>query len=219
MNRLVIEPHYFPSLEFFCAILSAEQIIFEKNEHYVKQSYRNRCYINTNQGPLKLVVPVIHEPDNKTPFHMVRIDYSKNWIHHHWQSIQTAYGKAPFFEFYCEEIKHVLQQNFEKLYELNIHLLSLCLKWLGVESQFSETVSYEKVFASGVEDFRSVISPKIPYSGRSIYRSVPYAQVFGNKFAPNLSFLDLLFGEGPRSLDILMASKKGEQLKIEIVFK
>ena len=208
MRQLVVEPHYFPSIEYFCALLPAQSILFEKHEHYIKQSFRNRCYINTPQGTFMLVVPVVHTIENKIPFHQVNIDYSSNWIHHHWQSIQTAYGKAPFFEFYADELHNVLDQKIEKLYDLNLNFLSLCLRWLKLEVHISETVTYEKRLDSSKDDLRSKISPKIPYSGRSFYTDAPYPQVFGSKFVPNLSFLDLLFCEGPRSLEILKASKK-----------
>lgn len=210
MRVLLIEPHYLPSIEFFSALLAAKKIIFEKHEHFIKQSYRNRCYINSSQGSLKMVVPVVHQKENKIPFCEIRIDHSKNWSHHHWQSIQSSYGKAPFFEYYADELKQTLFQKEEKLYVLNIQLLSLCLKWLDVELDYSESVSYKKDVDTTILDYRSHISPKIPYSGRSLYKEVSYHQVFGNKFASNLSFLDLIFCEGPRSLSIIKGSQKGE---------
>ncbi|MDZ7648492.1 MAG: WbqC family protein [Cytophagales bacterium] len=56
--NLLIDLHYLPSLEYCCALQQFDEIQFEKQEHYVKQSYRNRCFINTAQGPVMLVVPL-----------------------------------------------------------------------------------------------------------------------------------------------------------------
>jgi len=38
------------------------------------------------------------------------------------------------------------------------------------------------------------------------YISVPYYQIFGNTFEPNLSIIDLIFSKGPESLEILLKS-------------
>jgi hypothetical protein len=55
-------------------------------------------------------------------------------------------------------------------------------------------------------DLRSSISAKKPYSERSFYQPAPYYQVFGNQFVENLSLIDLLFCEGPRSPIIISQS-------------
>ena len=40
----------------------------------------------------------------------VRIDYGQKWLNNHWRTIRSAYGKAPFFEHYCEDLEKVLVQ-------------------------------------------------------------------------------------------------------------
>jgi hypothetical protein len=55
-------------------------------------------------------------------------------------------------------------------------------------------------------DFRQVIHPKhdLPYPEKPT-TYVEYIQTFSNKynFIPNLSIIDLIFNEGPESLDFL----------------
>lgn len=203
----LIEPHYLPSLEFFCALLHFDKLIIEKNEHYVKQSFRNRCYINTANGVEMLVVP-LSEKHGKVPLKDIRIDYSKKWQNNHWRGIQSAYAKAPFFEHYSESLRKIIFSDHPLLADLNLALLSFCLRSMNIEMKVSETVSYEKSVGEDFYDLRSSITPKEAYSERPYYKPVPYYQVFGSAFAENLSFVDLLFSEGPRSLAILKASQK-----------
>ena len=203
----LIEPHYLPSLEFFCAFLNYDELILEKQEHYVKQSFRNRCYINTANGVEMLVIP-LREKRDKILLKDIRIDYGQKWQNNHWRGIQSAYAKAPFFEHYSDYIHQIVFSNHHFLFDLNKELLSFCLRSLKVDITVSETVSYEKVSVEEICDLRSSISPKKAYSSRSYYRPMSYYQVFGSTFAENLSFVDLLFCEGPGALAILRGSQK-----------
>src|SRR5258708_1724881 len=203
----LIEPHYLPSLEYFCALLPLDKIILEQHEHYVKQSDRNRCHLNTARGTGMLVVPLTQK-HGKVRFKDIRIDYSLKWQNNHWRTIQAAYAKAPFFEHYRDELNAILFQPERFLADLDRHLLSFCLRNLGVKKLVSETVAYEKEVNPEIFDLRSRISSKIPCSERSYYRPHPYHQVFGNGFASNLTIIDLLFCEGPGALTILRDSGK-----------
>ena len=203
----LIEPHYLASLEYFSALLPFDKIILEHYEYYVKQSYRNRCYINTVHGPGILVVPLT-EKHGKVPFKDIRIDSSLKWQNNHWRSIQSAYAKAPFFEHYRDELHKVIYSDISFVVDLDRQLLSFCLRSLGLEVGLSETVAYEKQVSAEISDLRSRITPKKPFSGRSFYKPKSYYQVFGSAFASNLSLIDLLFCEGPRALTVLKASRK-----------
>ena len=196
-----------PSLEFFCALIGREHLILETQEHYEKQSYRNRCYINTDKGVQSLTVPV-KKPAGKIPAKDVRIDYQTNWQNIHWRTIQSAYAKAPFFEHYSESLKKIIYQDQEFLLDLNKNLLSFCLKSLKLTISISESVSYEKEVSHEILDLRSAINAKNKGNDSSIYQSKDYYQVFGNAFVSNLSLIDLLFCAGPDSLRILKASQK-----------
>ncbi|MEQ8362392.1 MAG: WbqC family protein [Cyclobacteriaceae bacterium] len=207
--KVIIDLHYLPCLEYFTAILSAEKIFIEKHEQYLKQSYRNRCYINTANGLLKLVVPVTAK-HSKALVCDVKVDKNGNWQNNHWRAISSAYGKAPFFDHYAEELHQILFKEHLFLYDLNMDLLSFCLQNLQVSLSLTESTSYQKIPQKDITDLRSVISAKNPHSDRDHYLQVPYLQVFGNKFASNLSFIDLLFCEGPNAIQIIRSSTKGD---------
>jgi hypothetical protein len=205
VEHILIDLHYLPSVSYFSAIQGYRALIVEKFEHYQKQSYRNRCYINTAQGIQSLTIPVVHE-SGKQLIKDTRVDYSQKWLSNHWRTIQSAYGKAPFFEYYAQELHHLLFQKPDFLYDLNKNLLLLCLKWLKHNIQVLETSSYQQVPPATVTDYRSVLNPKKADSCNRFFKSVEYSQVFGSKFVNNLSIIDLIFCEGPGALSIVRAS-------------
>lgn len=207
IDKILIEAHYLPSLEFFCAISSFRQVMLEKQEYYVKQTYRNRCHLLSSQSTQVLTVPLT-EKHGKVAIHEVKIDYHQKWQNNHWRTIETAYRKAPFYEHYSQELKEILFHPHLSIFDLNFNLLSFCLRSMGMEISLSESVTYEKKTRDEIFDLRSQINPKIHYSARPFYKPTPYYQVFGNTFAPNLSIIDLLFCEGPQSARIIAASRK-----------
>lgn len=204
----LIEIQYLPPIEYFCILASFKEAILEKNEQYIKQTYRNRCYINTANGVVKLVVPVTAK-HGKALVKDVQIDHSSKWQNIHWRAIESAYRKSPYFEFYADQLHAILFSNHKFLFDLNKELLSFCLQSSGISTTLTESSVFKKVPDLDIKDFRSAISPKKPYSERSYYQSSPYVQVFGNKFVSNLSFIDLLFCEGPNSIHVISSSSRG----------
>lgn len=174
-------------------------------ENYSKQSYRNRCEILTANGIDVLTVPVLGG-NSKTLVRDVRIDYTQKWVNRHWRAIQSAYGKAPFFEFYAEQFRQILHGQPEFLFDLNWSILTVCLKFLQLDNDLKFTSGYTKQLQNPADDFRSAIHPKKKNSGSLHHKPVSYTQVFGNKFVKNLSILDLLFCEGPGANQILKSS-------------
>jgi hypothetical protein len=205
VNAALIELHYLPSIAYFTTLCQHEKIIVEKYEHYEKQTYRNRCYINTANGKEGLIIPLTSK-HGKTLIKDVRIDYSQKWLNNHWRSIQSAYGKAAFFEYYAEDLHAHLFKKHDFLYSLNLELLTMCLKWLKWNVPILETSVYEKEPSVRIRDFRSLLNPKKEDSCNRFFNSVEYHQVFGSMFVNNLSIIDLIFCEGPGANAIVKES-------------
>ena len=199
---MIVELQYFPNAAYFSLFMKQEVVHLEQCEYFIKQTYRNRCSILTANGIDVLSVPVL-EGNSKTLIRDLRIDYSQKWVNRHWRAIQSAYGKAPFFEYYADEFKLILQQKPIFLFELNLSILTVCLKYLQIDKPLSFTTVYENGSINPIEDIRSVIHPKKSYEPRIQYTPVAYAQVFGNNFAQDLSILDILFCEGPNAYQII----------------
>lgn len=206
---LLIDLHYLPSIEYFILLKNFNHIELEQYEHYVKQSYRNRCFINTAQGVQMLVVPVTHK-SGKTILKDVQLDNSIRWRNNHWRTLESAYRKAPYYEHYAEDLNKIIVTPHHFLVDLNLGLLSFCLKNLRLRPELTVSMTYQQTTPPGYVDHRAVIQAKIPYSSRKVYQAAPYYQVFGNQFVPNLSVVDLLFCAGPIAGSILAASQYKE---------
>ncbi|MBX2897281.1 MAG: WbqC family protein [Cyclobacteriaceae bacterium] len=207
--KLLIDLHYLPSLEYFTVLRQFQSVEFEHHEHYIKQSYRNRCFINTAQGVQMLVVPVTHK-SGKTLVKDVRVEDSIRWKNNHWRTIESAYRKAPYYEHYADYLREILYQPHTFLFDLNYALLSFCLNCIKCKPDLSVSTAYQQTAAVGYNDMRSVIQAKIPYSLRKNYRPAPYYQIFGNQFVSNLSLVDLLFCAGPEACSTLVSSQYKE---------
>lgn len=203
----LVELHYLPSLEYFALLEKFDPVILEACENYQKQSYRNRCYIRGANKIETLVVPV-KKSGNKTPVRDVRIAYSERWDKEHWRALASAYGKAPYFEYFADLIKVIYEKKFTFLFDLNYSLLSLCLDIIGMKKTVSFTSEY---ITSPREAFdaRSKIHPKKNFAKNSFYKPQPYYQVFGKVFDENLSIIDLIFCEGNYAKSIIKNSTVG----------
>lgn len=206
LKTLLIDLHYLPCLEYFTLLQQYDRIQLEKHEHYIKQSYRNRCYINTAQGVEMLVIPLT-DKHGKVTIKDVRIDYSIKWQNNHWRTLESAYRKAPYYEHYADELNKIIYTGHKFLFDLNKELLSFCLKSIRHQPMITESEAYKKIPDPGLIDLRSTILTKIPFSNRTYYKPRPYYQVFGNQFVANLSLLDLLFCEGPQAGSLLITSQ------------
>jgi hypothetical protein len=203
---VLIELQYLPSLEYFCLLLQEQQVMLEAHEHFVKQSYRSRCYIRGANGVQMLSIPVL-KGNSKVHIQEIRVDNSQLWQANHWRSIVSAYGNAPYFEFYRPYLEQHFLKKEDYLWKVNINLLTICLELLSMNTiclSWSET--FNKETEGKIKDARSVIHPKKTFETNKIYRPVPYIQVFGKDFVPNLSIIDLLLCQGPESGHILKES-------------
>jgi len=204
-DTVLVEPQYLPPIEFFCTILKAKGILIEAEEHYIKQTYRNRCYIKGANKILTMSIPVING-NKKILMKDIKVDHDQKWANDHWRSIKSAYGKAPFYEFFSDYFESAFQKKHNFLIDHNENMLTICLKLLKLEKTVSRTESYLKEPKKDILDFRGKISPKENYTKRQIYKPADYIQVFGKDFAANLSIIDLLMNEGPNALTIVTKS-------------
>ncbi len=200
--KILLDLQYLPNTLYFSLLAKADKVIIEQHENFVKQTYRNRTHILTVNGVDSLSIPLIGS-QKKIKIDKIKIDHTQKWANRHWRAIKSAYGKAPFFEYYADYIKQEIYSAHETLFELNLNLLTLCLKFLQIDTPILFTSAYQKTADSPCIDLRSSIHPKtaVPLSLKIEYAT--YQHVFGNNFVQGLSIVDLLFSEGPNSGTII----------------
>ena len=64
MIKTIIHPTYFPTIEFFIHLLKSDNLTFEVNDFYKKQTLRNRTSIYGSNGKLNLIIPVKFSSSN-----------------------------------------------------------------------------------------------------------------------------------------------------------
>ncbi len=204
MKKLLLEPHYLGSLEYFCLIHQQNNVLLEVNDSFQKQTFRNRAYLLSANRVLPIIVPLTYA--NGTLTKDVRIDHSQRWVKDHWGAFYSSYGKAPFFEYFAEEFQSIWRSDTQFLVDLDLQMLNLCFKLLNKSVKLEMTSTFEDDLPSDILDYRGAIHPKIGFSDRNIYQPTPYSQLFGNSFVPNLSIVDLIMCEGPRAGEVLTLS-------------
>ncbi|HAX92483.1 MAG TPA: hypothetical protein DCY25_00805 [Bacteroidales bacterium] len=194
-DKLLLSTAYFPPACYFRLIRDAAIVFIEREENYLKQTYRNRCMILASNGVLILSVPVTKGDRLKAPVKDIQIDYSKRWQQVHTGAFTSAYGRSPYFLYYSENIFSILQKKHRFLIDLNQELLQECLTLLNINKCINYTSSFEPATLKP-GDYRYCISPK----REQVFSSKPYIQVFGEAgFVPGLSILDLIFNLGPEA--------------------
>lgn len=191
-------PAYFPSIQYIKALIKAKETTFTLESNYQKQTYRNRCSIYGANGKLNLTIPIQHtKRDGHQKDSSVKIMWEENWQMLHWKSLTSAYRSSPFFEFYEDELKEVFFQQPEKLMDFNIGLLKCILSFLEIDFSFSFKEDYSPLSPLEESLINAKKEPTISYP--------IYQQVFATKhgFISHLSIVDLLFNQGPQSLDYL----------------
>lgn len=196
---------YLGPVQYFTKFLLHPVRIIERYDHYIKQTFRNRCNIMGANGILPLSIPILKGQAHKTYVRDIRIDYNKKWQKLHWRSMESAYRHSPFFEYYMDEFYPFYEQRFEFLIDFNAALLELVLQSLEIEN----TLNYSREFIdAGIvdyADYRETIHPKRDLSSDPLFVPLTYRQVFVERlgFKANLSIIDLLFNEGPNARSVL----------------
>lgn len=211
MNNPPVFPlFYLGPVSYYATLLQHKNVVFERHENFPKQTWRNRCEICGPNGRLKLIVPVLKTGERRT-MASVEISHAENWQKLHWKSLESAYRSSAYFEFYESDFAPFYQNNHASLFQFNLELHLLICRLLGLDIGYQVTEKYAEITLE--KDFRGLFDAKRKSQNHQRSKGT-YIQVFSDRmpFQVNLSIVDLIFNEGPNSLQYLKETSKNHDL-------
>lgn len=224
----VLQSNYIPWKGVFDLINSVDEFIIYDDVQFTKNDWRNRNKIKTHTGLLWLTIPIQHTHG----FQDIKdtIVANHDWCETHWKTIHQFYTKAPYFEFYAQEIEETYEEcsQLDHLSLINMRFYQLINRFLSIPTPMSWSMDYdlkaidanrrliELCQKAGATHYltgpsaKDYIDTKI-WTKNQIeieyfsYQGYPeYPQLFG-PFEHQVSVLDLLINTGPNAPQYLLS--------------
>jgi hypothetical protein len=225
MSTPILSAFYFGSVEHYRLLSNHPKVIVDIGEHYERQSYRTRTRIVGPNGVQDLTVQIARRSGEKMPMRTVGLSYIETWPQQHVHAIRSAYGNAPWFIHFIDEIEAVVLQRYDRLVDLDLATMRLGMKWLGLRTEVVVSDEYVEV-ASGKSRAASSTGPNLPLAASELplelldlrtcfhpKRPLPpvisaaptYPQIFADRhgFQPRMSVIDLVMNTGPEARSFL----------------
>ena len=225
-NVMIRQPGYMPNLGFFKKIQSCDIFVFLDDAQFTKDGFDNRNRIKSSDGVAWITVPLARPVFGKK-MNEVLISYETDWQSIHCNQIYQNYKSAPFFFSYWPDIEKILTCKHKKLIDLNFQLIKYFNHTLGITTKTIKSselvVTQTKTerlieicsklnatcYISGITGKDYLDEKLFLNSGIKLtyehFIHPTYGQLHGN-FIDNLSIIDLLMNEGPRSQKIISES-------------
>lgn len=202
--RTLVHPAYFPSISQFVAMVQANEIWYEMEDNFQKQTNRNRMYIYSPNGLQLLNIPVKHTKNERKKYKDTMIENAFGWQKQHFKSLEAAYRTSPYFEYFEDDLLPIFEKKHKFMLDVNLQIHDILCDCLGIELKYNSTTEYIKDVEENIVDYRPLINRK---KDNNVFEA--YTQVFDDKhgFLNNLSILDLLFNEGRHAVDYLKNQK------------
>lgn len=224
------QPHYLPWLGYLDKLSKADVFVVMDDLQYEAQNFQNRQRVKLNNGVSWLTVP-LEKGAQADRICDKRIAHGgsarEHWQRRTWLTLVTHYGKAPHWAAYADELHDLYTRRWERLVELDLHVLGLARRWLGITGPVLQSSSLGLVGhkTDRIIDLCRKVGARVYLSGRG--GSTEYLDVEALRragiavrwqrfehprypqrypqlgFVPGLAFLDLVLNCGPASRDIL----------------
>lgn len=219
------QPSYLPWLGYLDKLSKADVFVVMDDLQYEAQNFQNRNRLKLADGPHWVTVPLLRGAQTDRVLDK-RIDNAGRGGRHHWQqrtwrTLVTHYGRAPFFERYANDLEDVYVRRWDMLVELDLHLLDLARKWMGITRPIvrASSLGFSGTKTARIIDMCQKLGANVYLSGRGgstgyldtdalgragittmwqRFTHPTYPQRYpGLGFVSHLGFLDLLANCGP----------------------
>jgi len=221
-SAAIMQPTYLPWIGYFALIDRVDQFVFLDSVQFERRSWQQRNRIKTATGVQLLTVPVLKKGRREEAIRSVEISPGSGFVKKHVRAIESAYGRARYFEAYAPALFALFEREQKLLADLNIAIILWLARAFGITTPSRRSSS---MAAEGKRDALLVaisqelgadqyVSPPgahayldgniaFPAAGIALtwhdYRHPDYPQLHG-PFLPYMAAIDLLFNAGPDSL-------------------
>jgi hypothetical protein len=234
MNKILItQPTFLPWLGYFDLIDQADILVFLDDVQLDKRSWQTRNKIKLGQIEKWITIPILSKNLSKQKIRDTLINNEQFKINKLFNLILHSYGKSKFYSKYNLELFDILKSatlNF-KLIELNLKLINFLLLNFGINKNiyYSSSLNIDKKKSSKIIEIckkfkcnflistygsRSYLEEDVSFFKENKikiflhnYDHPIYKQVT-DPFISHISALDLLFNEGPKSIEIIRSGRK-----------
>lgn len=229
------QPEFLPWLSFLSKATMGDVYFILDTIQFKKETFqnRNKIRIKNEQGWQWLTIPLVSAKKQVMNWPEIKIDNKDNWKKKHLNSIRLSYGKAPYFssifseleeiynkfdgELLVEFVELIMKYAFKK-FNVNIPIYRTSeLKNLGFDLSGQKSdliikmckIVQARSFVFGQHGRRYIEKEKffqndIKFVFQKFEHPV-YSQIHG-EFISQMSFIDLLFNHGEKSISILKNS-------------
>jgi hypothetical protein len=222
MRVAIHQPNYLPWCGYFSKMRRCDVFIFlDDAEISPGQSYVYRSRVRNAQGPLWLSIPTHRQPEER----ILSVRFANpRWVYKHVHSLQSLYGKCPYFDEVFALLEPLYSDPGETLATFNMRAILRLSAYLGLPCQFylsSEFCLEERrddrlialarrvgadTYVSGQGGQHYQDPAKFAAAGIQLeihaYAPIPYCQNYQD-FVPGLSIVDALFHLGRGALSVL----------------
>lgn len=219
MKLAVMQPYLFPYIGYFQLIYAVDLFLIYDDVSFIKRGYINRNRVLSENGVIRLTVPVPGASQNKL---ISSLAFSKD-ITKVLKSIEHSYSKAPYFAAVFPIIREILEYEDRLIAPLCQMSYQTIFSYLGIEKHFQKTseLDYDRTLSAQhrlvtlCHKFNADCYINMP-GGKSLYAkndfmeervdlkfidALPLRYSQGSRdFVPNLSIIDVLMNCGPQEV-------------------
>lgn len=170
----------FPSLHYFRTALNYGKIELELHETFPKRTNRNRFNLLQGESKIRITFPVNKPKGSHTRLHEIELDGQSKWKKEWFNTLQTLYGNAPYFEHYKYDIAEWLSADRQYLKDVSLNFIFFIIRHLELPIEVTATQKFHALPFDYSEEKNNNTDPNID----SVYD-------------PELSILHFLFELGP----------------------
>jgi len=232
MRLAVMQPYVFPYLGYYQLVKAVDTFVFFDDVNFINKGWVNRNNILAQHEPYRFTISLSKASQNKLINEIEIADYAK-WRNDFLKLMVFNYKKAPQFDNFYGWLESFLgSKDYHLISDLASDSIKAIAGLLGIKTKFlhsseigyktgNETDGQEKILnicrilnastyinPKNGESLGLYDSEKFRQENRELYfirmEEITYTQFKKDKFAPNLSILDvLMFNDKGRILEML----------------